>query len=169
MQRPWVGPVRFFMALLAFLVLACDSGSGIGRKEGGKAPDFTLRDLDGELFHLKAQRGKMVLVIFTTTWCPACRELIPLYKELSRVYGERGLVIVNADIQEPRERVRRFAETNRIPYRIVLDEDGAIAMGYGVVGIPDLVLINEDGEIIGSDTMDILDMLEKTFPGREPD
>lgn len=78
--------------LLFFLVVSCGPGSDIGQQEEGKAPDFTLQDLNGKAFNLRAERGKMVLMIFTTTWCPSCREFIPAYRELYQTYGKRGLV-----------------------------------------------------------------------------
>ena len=34
------------------------------------APNFTLKDLSGKTRSLKDYRGKIVLLNFTTTWCP---------------------------------------------------------------------------------------------------
>lgn len=68
------------------------------------------------------------------------------------------------DIQEPLARVREFAKKNQLPYRVLLDEDGSVGMAYGVMGVPALVLINQDGELISSDTMLIMEILEKAFP-----
>jgi len=156
------------MILLFFLVISCSPGPEIDWQEEGEAPDFTLQDLNGQAFHLKSERGKMVLMIFTTTWCPSCRELIPAYRELYQVYGKRGLVMVNVNIQEPPARVREFAKKNEIPYRILLDKDGSVGMAYGVMGVPAMILINQDGELISSDTMMILEILGKMFPDHGP-
>ncbi|MCU0581000.1 MAG: TlpA family protein disulfide reductase [Syntrophales bacterium] len=163
-----LGRMLCTMILLFFLVISCSPGREIDQQEEGVAPDFTLRDLNGQAFHLKAERGKTVLMIFTTTWCPSCRELIPAYRELYQVYGERGLVMVNVNIQEPLARVREFAKNNQIPYRILLDEDGSVGMVYGVMGVPAMILINQDGELISSDTMTILEILGKMFPDPGP-
>jgi peroxiredoxin len=159
--------IRLYTAtlLLTLAIISCGPASETGRLEEGKAPDFTLRDLDGETFHLKAERGKMVLIIFTTTWCPSCRTSIPTYRDIYQSYGERGLVVVNVDIQEPQERVSQFAKTNRLPYRVLLDEEGMVGAAYGIVGVPALVLINQDGETISSDTTVILEILGKMFAG----
>jgi peroxiredoxin len=155
--------------MLSFMLfISCGPAPETGRVEEGKAPDFTLRDLNGESFHLQAERGKMVLIIFTTTWCPSCRASIPTYRDLYQAYGERGLVVVNVDIQEPRERVSQFANTNRLPYRVLLDEDGSVGMAYGIVGVPALILINQDGEVISSDTTVILEILGKMFTESMP-
>jgi peroxiredoxin len=159
--------IRLYKAilLLTLAIISCGPTSETGRVEEGKAPDFTLRDLDGGTFHLQAEQGKMVLIIFTTTWCPSCRASIPTYRDIYQAYGERGLVVVNVDIQEALERVSQFAKINRLPYRVLLDEDGSVGTAYGIVGVPALVLINQDGETISSDTTIILEILGKMFAG----
>jgi peroxiredoxin len=112
------------------------------------APDFILKDLAGEDFKLSAARGKPVLLIFVTTWCPTCRSEIPHYKNIYGTYGQRGLEVVGIDIEEPKNRVSQFAAKNQIPYKTLLDEKGRVASAYGIVGIPTMVLINKDGRIL---------------------
>lgn len=113
------------------------------------APDFILKDLDGGPFRLSDQRGKPVLLIFGTTWCPACRDEIPRLKDIYARYAMRGLIIVNIDIRESRDKVSRYADENELPYRLLLDENGAVAERYGIVGVPALILLDEAGRIVG--------------------
>jgi len=115
---------------------------------GSAAPDFILKDLAGENFKLSAARGKPVLLIFITTWCPTCRSEIPHYKNIYETYGQRGLEVVAIDIEEPKNRVSQFAAKNQIPYRTLLDEKGRVASAYDIVGIPTMVLINRDGKVL---------------------
>ena len=152
--------------LLILLILSsCGPSPESGPVERpGKAPDFALRDLQGKIFHLDAERGKMVLIIFTTTWCPSCRESIPMYKDIHEVYGKRGLVVVNVDIQEPLERVSQFVKKHHLPYRVLLDNEGSVGMAFGVLGVPALYLINQDGEIISNQALVVLEILARVYP-----
>lgn len=149
---------RLFFLLVAGLIaivlssaLSCsetkqpDTGRNIS---DSAAPDFILKDLSGRDFKLSAARGKPVLLIFLTTWCPTCRSEIPHYKDIYETYGQRGLEIVSIDIEEPKNRVSQFAAKNQIPYKTLLDEKGRAAGAYGIVGIPTMVLINKDGRIL---------------------
>jgi peroxiredoxin len=149
---------RLFFLLVAGLIaivlssaLSCsetkqpDTGRNIS---DSAAPDFILKDLTGEVFKLSAARGKPVLLIFLTTWCPTCRSEIPHYKDLYGTYGRRGLEVVGIDIEEPKNRVSQFAAKNQIPYKTLLDEKGRVAGAYGIVGIPTMVLINKDGRVL---------------------
>jgi peroxiredoxin len=149
---------RLFFLLVAGLivvalssVLSCseskqpDTGRNIS---DSAAPDFILKDLAGKDFKLSAARGKPVLLIFLTTWCPTCRSEIPHYKVIYGTYGQRGLEVVGIDIEEPKNRVSQFAAKNQIPYKTLLDEKGRVAGAYGIVGIPTMVLINRDGKVL---------------------
>ena len=113
-----------------------------------EAPDFSLKDLQGKVFKLKALRGKPVLIFFGTTWCPSCRKELASYKEIYQIYTKRGLEVVYINIMESRGKVARFAQANMLPFRVLLDEDGAVASNYSVVGVPTLALIDKNGKFI---------------------
>lgn len=46
-------------------------------RKPARAADFSLRDLDGQKVRLENLRGKVVLINFWTTWCPACLSEMP--------------------------------------------------------------------------------------------
>ncbi|MGV8057073.1 MAG: peroxiredoxin family protein [Smithellaceae bacterium] len=112
------------------------------------APDFSLKDLRGKVFHLNNQRGRPVLIFFGTTWCPSCRNELPLYREIYETYTKRGLEVTYINIMEPQGKVAKFVKANALPFKILLDENGEVATGYNVVGVPTLVLIDKEGKII---------------------
>ena len=113
-----------------------------------QAPDFTLKDVQGKTFRLSAQRGKPVLIFFGTTWCPGCRAEIPKYKEVHKTYSPRGLEVIYINIMEPAKKVIRFAQSNSLPYRTLLDEDGSVGNEYNVIGVPMIMLLDKAGNIV---------------------
>jgi peroxiredoxin len=128
------------------------------------APDFSLQDLQGKTFKLSGQLGKPVVIFFGTTWCPSCRAEIPAYKAIYEKYAGRGLQVIYIDINEPAEKVARFAKSYSFPYRVLLDRDGSVANDYNIVGVPTLFLIDKEGNIItiSHRTSDL--PLNKLFP-----
>jgi peroxiredoxin len=156
------------MALLLIFALSCSDTrprEAVKKTTNVAAPDFSLKTLSGKTFKLSGQKGKPVLLIFVTTWCPSCRSEIPHYKNIYETYGRRGLEVTMIDIQEPGATVSRFASRNQIPFGILLDERGDVAGAYGIVGVPAMVLIDKDGKIISQDYMSI-DMLLETTLGK---
>lgn len=131
------------------------------------ALDFSLQDLQGKVFQLSKQRGKPVLIFFGTTWCPSCRNELPLYKEIYETYTKYDLEVIYINVMESRGKVTKFVKTNALPFKILLDTDGGVASSYAVVGVPTLVLIDKEGKIIKTShtTADL--PLKKLFPAKK--
>ena len=144
-----------------FLPFAYSDAGNAGDGLQEKAPDFTLKDLQGRKFRLSENKGKPVLLIFGATWCPYCLEEIPRLKEIYADYGKRGLIMVNIDIQESRDKVSRFANKYKLPYRVLLDETAEVAGNYGVQGVPTMVLLDRNGMILCRQCRAVEPFLEK--------
>ena len=155
------------IAVACHLFIPADAGSAPKPREAAKtaiaekAPDFVLKDLSGRKFRLSDFKGKQpVLIIFSTTWCPSCKEEIPHFKSLHATYAKRGLLIVNVDIQESQEKVAKFTARNGLPYRVLLDEDGDVSGIYDIRGVPSMVLVDQNGNILCRQCQKIETLLE---------
>ena len=158
--------IQGVIIMLIFGVLSCSDSRQppvVPKAVEGKARDFVLTDLSGSKFMLNEQRGKPVLIIFSTTWCPTCRSEIPRYKFFHNTYAGRGLIVVNIDIQESRDKVSRFADKYQLPYRVLLDDTGLVAEAYQIVGVPTLILIDQNGALISRQYQAIEGLLEKLY------
>lgn len=123
-------------------------------KVGVQAPDFTVKDLDGNGFNLRECCGKdAVLLFFWSFFCGPCREEMPLINEMTRQYGGKGLQVigVNLDGVEMKKAIDKFVATEKIGFRIVFDElEGdafRVADPYGVAGTPALFVIDKKGVV----------------------
>ena len=137
----------------ALLLAACSqpspSRTEAASREGGKAPTFELKDLNGAVVRLADSDGTIRLVDFWTTWCAPCREEIPMFKDLHAAYGSKGFTLVGIAMDdEGLSVVKPFAEQYQIPYLTLLGtEDVAKAFG-GVVGYPTKFLVDRDGKVL---------------------
>ena len=116
------------------------------------APDFTTEDAAGNRVSSRSFRGRVVLLNFWATWCPPCRLEMP---SMERLYGEfrgRGLEIVAVNFMEPRELVQDFAREQNLTYPMLLDRRSDIAEQYGVLRLPETVVIGRGGELIAKTT-----------------
>ena len=139
------------MILLICILFALSLGqcksNAPSKQETAAAPDFSLKDIQGKTFKLSSQRGNPVVMFFGTTWCPACRGEMPVFKSIYEKYAGRGLNFLYIDINESTERVARFAKQNSFPYRVLVDTDGNVANDYNIIGVPTLILVDKGGNI----------------------
>lgn len=117
-----------------------------GIAEGKKAQDFTLKDLKGNSFTLNSLFGEKILLLdFSTTWCPHCVTIIPALRNIHTNYEDVKVLAVY--IRESKTTLEEFAKKHEIPYTILLDADGSVASKYGIRGVPTLILVDRAGII----------------------
>jgi cytochrome c biogenesis protein CcmG, thiol:disulfide interchange protein DsbE len=113
---------------------------------GALAPDFSWISPAGDTLRLSALRGRLVILNFWATWCVPCRTEMPA---LDQVAAEQPEVAVLAlDLQEDAHTVRQFVDGLGLRALVpILDPDGAVVRGYGVVGLPTTFFVDRDGVI----------------------
>jgi cytochrome c biogenesis protein CcmG/thiol:disulfide interchange protein DsbE len=104
-----------------------------------------MRKLDGSVIKLSEQKGKVVILNFWATWCPPCKAEIPGFVSMHEKYGDKGLVIIGAAVDEP-WKVERFIKDYGVNYHVVIaDEKTAAAFG-GISGLPTTFVIDTEGK-----------------------
>jgi peroxiredoxin len=145
------------LAVLAICIAAVVFFFGIGErpqeppvapaKIGMEAPDFTLKDLQGNTVTLSEYRGKVVFLNFWASWCPPCREEMPSMERLHEVYAGRDFVMLAVNVEQDVHDVRAFLEKHPHKFQIPLDAAGRAQGLYGVYRFPETFLIDKNGRI----------------------
>jgi len=121
----------------------------------GKPMEIKGDLLDGTKFDQAKLTGKVLLVDFWATWCGPCVAEIPNMLAEYEKYHDKGFEVVGISLDEERADVEKFVVENKIPWPIIFAGKGwqdPVAQFYGISGIPQLVLIGRDGNVI---TLDI--------------
>jgi peroxiredoxin len=122
---------------------------------GEQAPEFALRDQDGEEVSLSDYRGKKVLLVFYPfDFSPVCSDQLSLYQEVKPELEEKGLTVLGVSVDSPYAH-KAFQEKLGIDTTLLSDFEpkGEVARAYGsyidAVGMANrtLVLVNEDGVV----------------------
>ena len=104
-------------------------------------------------------KNKKTLINFFASWCSPCKIEHPLFFEISEKYPE--LYLLGFNHKDPTSEAKKYLEDDGNPYDFVgVDANGLIALEFGVFGLPETYLINENGKIIfkfmGPITTDVL-------------
>jgi cytochrome oxidase Cu insertion factor (SCO1/SenC/PrrC family) len=112
------------------------------------APDFTLTDVDGKTFRLSDQEGKVVVLEFMRTTCPACVEESPRLRQLRSQFGsDVVMVIVSIDPAGDTDSVLRDYRNQNLMGWIAMGDKAQVYQGYGVDATPTIFIIDRNGYI----------------------
>ncbi len=122
--------------------------------------DFTLKDLSGVSHTLSDYKGKLVFISFFATWCPPCREEMPLFDALVKENDDVIVLAVQAATTEMRKAqvsaaeadkaaalARDYLTESKLDLMVLLDPDGKIANSeyYITQGIPGNFIVDKEG------------------------
>ena len=108
-------------------------------------------DLEGRTRQLGEWKGKIVVCNFWATWCPPCREEIPMLIALSKKMEPKGVEVVGIAVDYA-AKVRDFVKDYKVTYPVlVAGPDGLDLMraaGNEVGGLPYTAFLDRQGKIV---------------------
>ena len=90
---------------------------------------------------------KYTLINFFASWCAPCRAEHHLFFEIKKNYP--NVFLLGISHKDTPEDSKKYLSEEGNPYSFVgLDQDGRIALEFGVFGLPETFIINNEGKII---------------------
>ncbi|MGM9714329.1 MAG: TlpA family protein disulfide reductase [Prevotella sp.] len=116
--------------------------------DGCEAPDFTLKDINGQDLKLSSLRGKYVILDFWGSWCIWCIRGIPEMKKYYDKYKDK-MEILGVDCNDTEQKWKAAVEKHQIPWKHVYNpKDSDITTKYAIQGYPTKIVIGPDGKIV---------------------
>jgi peroxiredoxin len=114
-----------------------------GPQVGDQPPDFNLDTIDGATVSLADLADQSVILNFWATWCPPCREELPM---LEAIRSDEVTILAIA-VREPPEKVSAFAADLGLDLPILLDPGGKVSEIYQVRGLPTSLFVDRNGVV----------------------
>jgi thioredoxin-dependent peroxiredoxin len=103
-------------------------------KEGSTAPDFKVKNTDGETVRLKDLRGrKVVLYFYPKDDTPGCTTEACSFRDAFSVFKKRGIEVLGVSTDSEASH-QKFTAKYKLPFTLLADTDHAVADAYGVYG-----------------------------------
>ena len=134
-------------ALIAVLLSAALALSGCSQD---RAPESSFVLLDGSRISTAQLQGKVTLVNFWATSCTTCVAEMPDIASTYNKYKDQGFDTLAVAMQyDPPQYVLNFAQSRQLPFKVALDNTGAVAKAWGDIQLtPTTYLVDKRGHIV---------------------
>jgi len=162
-------PLLFSLALIGIFASVLISGRDAQTVPSAllnrTAPDFTAPSLDPNAAtglsssEFKGAKNKVTLMNVWASWCTPCRAEHPYITALAQ---DPAIELVGLNYKDKPQAAMKFLADLGDPYaKIGTDNDGTIAINYGVYGVPETYIIDHKGviryKVVGPVTPEIIE------------
>ncbi|MBA3830102.1 MAG: TlpA family protein disulfide reductase [Taibaiella sp.] len=158
--------------LLAFSVFTASAQyENTKVKMGEKAPELAYPSPDGKMLKLsEINKGRVVLIDFWASWCGPCRHsnpaLVALYNDFKGKKfknAKNGFTVLSVSLDQTKDAWVKAIKDDNLTWPYHMSDLGGwqskVAEVYGIQYIPQSVLIDASGKIIGK-----FNMIEQATP-----
>ena len=141
--------LAFFIISTFFylLLLSRDAGNVPSALIGKKVPIFEKSTLfDEEIFLSPSEfQEKISVVNFFATWCVPCRIEHPYLIKLKK---NENIQIIGINYKDDLNKAKQWLSEEGNPYHdVIIDNNGMLAIDWGVYGIPETFVISSKGVV----------------------
>ena len=120
-------------------------------KQGDNMPDIEFKLTNGKSIKTADLKGKVVMLQFTASWCSVCRKEMPhIESEIWQKHkSNKNFALYGIDMDEPLDKVKKFADDMKITYPLALDPGAEIFYTFAAkgAGVTRNVIIDKNGKI----------------------
>jgi len=135
------------MLLVSSPILEAKSIKGFIDMKQKIAPNFSLKNMNGDTVNSKSLRGRWLFLHFWASWCGPCRKELPSIQRILKNKQLNGIQFVFINMAENEDTVFSFFGKLEIDLPTLLDINGEVTEKYQPRGLPATFIIDPKGKI----------------------
>ena len=150
----------------------CPADDGTAPLVDGGLPTLPLACLTGGPAFVDVAtvgRGQPVLVNLWASWCPPCREELPVLAEVAR-QTEGEVVFLGVQHQDAAGEWPEIYAESGVDFPSVSDPDGSVLAAAGAAGMPTTLVLDADGVVVARHVgpLDDADQVRELLAAADP-
>lgn len=116
-------------------------------KEGDAVPPFWATTVDGKSQEISYnESGRLHLLFVFNTTCPACKENLPNWNEISQKRNNRACAVVGVSFHSL-ELTKKYVLEKGVKFEVLVPRDSVFVKNYKPNAIPQTLLIERGGKV----------------------
>ena len=110
-------------------------------------------------------KGKVVLVNVWASWCPPCRDELPLIEKAHKRLSARNGTVLGIDVKENSKAALAAVEEYGLSFPNLRDRDGTYTRKWGLRGYPETFVLDRAGKVAAVRRLPVTqEWLDETLP-----
>ena len=120
-------------------------------KIGQPLPAFSVTTPSGQQVTNQNYSNRVLLLVFSTDYCSACKKAIPGIGTLADRYGKDGFHVLGliSGFGWENDELKEYLNTYRVTYPMALFEQRQAADQFGMISVPYSLLVDKKGMVAG--------------------
>ena len=137
------------IAVAAFLAIpkaqgavAAANASAVPITVNFPAHDVRLTDLQGNPVAFSEHTGQVILYNAWATWCPPCKQEMPVLEAYYRAHKQDGFVVIAVEDGQPVSEVAEYAKNAGLTFPVWPDQKWVATTTFGISDLPTSYVID---------------------------
>ena len=111
------------------------------------APNFSLKDLNGNIYTLTDFKDKTVFLNFWSLTCNICKEELESIEKLYQEYQNKDVMIFTIispkESKATKEEIKQYIEEHNYTFPVLLDEENTVFNSYYITSYPNSFILKD--------------------------
>ncbi|NLA24063.1 MAG: TlpA family protein disulfide reductase [Bacteroidales bacterium] len=136
-------------------------------KKGLPAPDFIVKDIEGNEHSIDEFLGKLVVIDVWASWCGPCLQENPYFEDLKKEFTNKLVVFISISVDDNSENWIAELEKSKMTeiQWFAQGWNNDLCKNYNIKSIPRYIVIDQEGKIVSANAPrpsgDLKDLIEE--------